>query len=105
MEKETPLTFERFVGFYNQYIEPRFQKLETNLSEFRGEFDSFRDEVNTRFDDIYKKLETLQQEYLVISEQLKRIEENQSIDRQAIAMLKEQIINLQKRVEALEAMA
>ena len=98
--REAPLTFGRFVDFYQQHIEPRFEKLD----KLEKEFTEFRQEVNTRFDDLYKKFEDLHTEYLVISHQLKRIEQKlDGIERQTIPLLKEQITNLQKRVEALEA--
>lgn len=50
---EVPLTLSRFVDFYERTIEPRFRVIiEEELREFRNE-------VNNRFDDLYKKFETL----------------------------------------------
>lgn len=49
-------------------------------------------------------METLHQEYVFICEHLRRLEEGQErIEKQTLLLIKEQIANLQKRVEVLEA--
>lgn len=68
-DNEKPLTFSRFVAFFYEVIEPRFQKIEGRLDGFEIRFDR----MDGQFDDLYKKFETLYQEYVVSNEQIRRL--------------------------------
>lgn len=56
---EKPITLSLLVSqlakFYNEILEPRFQRLEEKLEEHDRRFN----EIDRRFDDLYKKFETL----------------------------------------------
>lgn len=60
--------------FYDSMIDPQFKTLQQDMREFREEFNEFKDESLTRFDDLYKKFETLEQEYVLANHQLKRLD-------------------------------
>lgn len=102
---EKPVTVGLLVSqlakFYNEILDPRFQKIDEKLEEHDKRFD----EIDNRFDDLYKKFETLHQEYIVIVAQLKRLEGNlvtQEDLQNALADLKTKITALQEQVEELE---
>lgn len=57
-ENEKPLTLSQLTDFYNELIEPRFQKIENKIEKVEGKVDDLSDEVHAGFDDLYKKLAT-----------------------------------------------
>ena len=67
--KDEPLTFSRFVKFYEDFIEPRFNRIEKKLEDHDQKFE----QVDRRFEDLYGKFEMFTQEYVFANEQIKRI--------------------------------
>ncbi|KAB2841246.1 hypothetical protein F9K50_04330 [bacterium] len=79
---------ERQMEFYTSHVEPRFQKmLRIQLASFYDDYielrvddkistslQEFRNEMNMRFDDLYKKFEDLQQEYVFSNHHLRRLD-------------------------------
>ncbi len=69
--EEKPLTFSQLVQFYREIMCPEMeqvidQKLEARLRPLQ-------DEMLRGFDDLYKKFETLEQEYVFANVQIKRL--------------------------------
>ena len=64
--QEKPLTLSQLTQFYNRTIEPQFQRLEEDVQHLK-------EKVDQGFDDLYRKFEVLQQEYLMTNEQIKRL--------------------------------
>ena len=65
IKKESPLTLNRLVSFYEKAIKPQLDEIPL----LRKDLEVFRNEVNQRFDDLYRKYEKLEQEYVVIKHQ------------------------------------
>lgn len=95
----------KFLAFYHNLIEPNFKKIDAKLSEHDEKFK----DVLGHFDAMWKRLETLEQEYHAIVNGLRRIEE--SLDTSAmkrvaleieVKNLKEQVSKLQSKIETLE---
>lgn len=105
-DQEKPLTLNQLVQFYNEFIEPRFLRLEKQMEGLDDNFQSFRQENLSRFDDLYKKFEDLRQEYIVINAQLKRIdrfiEKNQQELKLQVDDLKEKVARLEQQIQILE---
>lgn len=59
----------QFVRFYNDLIEPRFQRVDERFDRIEVRLD----EHDCRFDDLYKKFEVLHQEYIISNEQIRRL--------------------------------
>ena len=111
--------------FYQEILEPRFEKqsqelrqhtaklilefrqeITQEISEFRQEFNDFKNETYSRFDDLYKKIEDLHQEYIVIREQLKRFDklfDDQARMRAELSQFRVQVQGLQNRIDEIEA--
>ena len=68
-QKEAPLTLAPFMEFYEKTIEPRLSHL------MDDRISVLKNKMNGHFDDLYKTFETLEQEYVVIKGQLKRIDQ------------------------------
>ena len=66
---EKPVTLSVLINFFDKIVEPRFIKL---MDE---RFLASESRMNQRFDDLYRKYERLEQEYVVISHQLKRCDQ------------------------------
>ena len=84
-------------------IDRRFDVLERSLAELRGE-------MLGHFDEIYRRLERLEQEYHAITQALRRIEAGVAGERaqreileRDLATLKSQVSALQSRIEEIEA--
>src|SRR5690242_15526422 len=90
------------VEFYDKLIEPRFDRLESEVREIKNEFKESRSETLGRFDDLYKKFEDLRQEYIFANEQMKRLAKSEEEFRKDLHLLKEKILLLQRQVEELE---
>ncbi|MEK6817063.1 MAG: hypothetical protein AABY09_05590 [Nanoarchaeota archaeon] len=95
----------KFLAFYHNLIEPNFKRIDAKLSEHDEKFK----DVLGHFDAMWKRLETLEQEYHAIVNGLRRIEE--SLDTSAmkrvaleieVKNLKEQVSKLQTKIETLE---
>lgn len=53
------------------------EEIDAQLSPLREEFTEFRNEVAQNFDGVYRRLETFEQEYLSMREQLKRTDDHE----------------------------
>ena len=69
--EEKPLTLSQLIHFYQKTVEPRLNKVEKDLRDFRIE-------TLSRFDDLYKKFEDLRQEYIVANNRSLTAEQGKS---------------------------
>jgi chromosome segregation ATPase len=83
-------------------IDDRFTGLDTRLTELRHE-------ILGHFDEVYRRLERLEQEYQAITQTLRRIEAGLADDRRRreilerdLAELKRHVAMLQSRIEEIE---
>ncbi len=102
-KKEGALTLSQLISFFNETIEPRFQKIEKKLEEHDNRFN----QIDQHLDGLYKKFEDLRQEYVFINAQFKRLElgedfVQESVFKTAVLDLKKQVASLQSKVEELE---
>jgi DNA repair exonuclease SbcCD ATPase subunit len=90
-------------------IDRRFTLLDGRLTAFHAEVGERFREVFSHFDEIYRRLERLEQEYYAISQQLRRIEAaltdesgRREILERDLATLKEHVGLLQVRIADIE---
>src|SRR5215468_4964704 len=86
----------RFLGQGFSTIDQRFDALE-------GKFDAFRAEVLGHFDEIYRRLERLEQEYQAITQTLRRIEGRLVDERTRREMLERDLATLRENIAVLAA--
>jgi len=84
-------------------IDSRFDRLETELRDFRSD-------VLGHFDELYRRLDRLEQEYYAITQALRRIEtlladeqRRREVIEESVADLKRQVAAIQARIAELEA--
>jgi chromosome segregation ATPase len=84
----------------------RFDELR---AEMLGHFDALRAEMLGHFDELYRRLERLEQEYVAITQALRRIEAALPDDRarrerleQDLASLRENVVVLRARIDDIE---
>jgi len=116
----SPSEYEQLVNFlgrkfteidrqFNQ-IAGRFDQVDRRFDEVDGQIAELRREMLGHFDEIYRRLERLEQEYQAIIQGLRRIEASLSdesgrreILARDLAELKQQVTALQSRIEDIEA--
>ncbi len=87
-KKPNTLTFSRFLQFYRDYIDPRFQLLQ----ELTGQHGKKFNQHDQQFDDLYKKFEDLNQEYIFANRQLKRLTTYMEIFQSAVFDINSKLI-------------
>ena len=93
-----------------QVVAGRFDAIDHRFDQVEGQIAEWRREMLGHFDEIYRRLERLEQEYYTITQGLRRIEatlsdENgrQSILTRDLDELKQQVAALQSRIAEIEA--
>jgi predicted nucleic acid-binding Zn-ribbon protein len=88
----------------------RFDQIDHRFDQVDGQIGDLRREMLGHFDEIYRRLERLEQEYHAITQGLRRIEASLSDEsgrREILARdldeLKQQVAALQSRIEDIEA--
>ncbi|HXV48180.1 MAG TPA: hypothetical protein VEB61_05210 [Candidatus Binatia bacterium] len=88
----------------------RFDAIDQRFDQVDGQIADLRREILGHFDEIYRRLERLEQEYYAITQGLRRIEASLSDEsgrREILARdlgeLKQQVAALQSRIEDIEA--
>ena len=84
-----------FLGRQFEAIDRRFDAVDERFREMRGE-------MLGHFDELYRRLERLEQEYQLIVHALRRIEGSQEDLERNVAELREQVALIQVRLDALE---
>ena len=92
------------------HIAGRFDQVDHRFDQIDGQIGELRREMLGHFDEIYRRLERLEQEYQAITQGLRRIEVSLSdesgrreILTHDLAELKQQVAALQSRIEEIEA--
>jgi chromosome segregation ATPase len=105
MVSMTPVEYEQLVEF----LGPRFTAIDRRFDGIDGQIAELRREMLGDFDEIYRRLERLEQEYHTITQALRRIEARladetgrREIFARDLAELKEQAAALQSRIEEVE---
>ena len=80
----------------------RLTAVDERIASFRAEMDERFREVSGHFDEIYRRLERLEQEYHVISEQLRRLETTLTGDTAGRASLERELAHLRERVNVIQ---
>jgi chromosome segregation ATPase len=106
-----------FLGERFATIDGRFDALRAEMlgrfdelhAEMLGRFDELRAEILGHFDELYRRLERLEQEYVAITQALRRIEAALLDDRarrerleQDLASLRENLAVLRARIDDIE---
>jgi uncharacterized membrane-anchored protein YhcB (DUF1043 family) len=101
----SPSEYEQLV----QFLGPRFETIERRFDAMDHRFDEFRAEILGHFDEIYRRLERLEQEYHAITQALRRIETlladergRREILERDLATLRENMAVLNAKIEDLE---
>jgi chromosome segregation ATPase len=102
----SPTEYEQLVEFLGR----QFTEIDQRFDHLDGQIAELRREMLGHFDEIYRRLERLEQEYHAITQSLRRIEARladesgrREILARDLADLKQQVSALQSRIEDLEA--
>jgi chromosome segregation ATPase len=84
-------------------IDRRFDTVERRFQGIDQRFDELRGEILGHFDEIYRRLERLEQEYQAITQTLRRIEALLADDRARREILERDLATLRENVAVLNA--
>ena len=97
---------------YQQLVEflgSQFTEIDRRFDEMGGQLAELRRDMLGHFDEIYRRLDRLEQEYHAITQALRRIEAGLADDlgrreilERALAELKQHVAGLQSRIEEIE---
>ena len=95
----------RFVGIDQRFvsIDQRFAAMDRRFDTLEAAHAAFRQEVLGHFDELYRRLDRLDQEYLAITQALRRIEGWQADEQARREMLERTVAELKERVALLQA--
>ena len=101
----SPSEYEQLI----QFLGPRFEAVDRRFEAIDRRFDELRAEILGHFDETYRRLERLEQEYQAITQTLRRIEARlvdeagrREILERDLAMLRENVAVLRARIDELE---
>lgn len=86
-----------------EVIDRRFDAMDRRFDALEGKFDAFRAEVLGHFDEIYRRLERLEQEYQAITQTLRRIEGRLVDERTRREILERDLATLRENIAVLTA--
>ena len=91
------------------FLGPQFNRIDRRFETIDGHLGELRRDVLGHFDELYRRLERLEQEYQAITQALRRIESaladelgRREILERDLAALKLQLTALQSRIEVIE---
>jgi uncharacterized membrane-anchored protein YhcB (DUF1043 family) len=84
-------------------IDRRFDTIDRRFDAIDRRFDEFRAEILGHFDEIYRRLERLEQEYQAITQALRRIEGRLVDERTRREMLERDLATLRDNIAVLTA--
>ena len=91
------------------FLGPQFARIDRRFETIEGQLGELRRDVLGHFDELYRRLERLEQENQAITQALRRIEATladelgrREILERGLAALKSQVAALQSRIEVLE---
>jgi uncharacterized membrane-anchored protein YhcB (DUF1043 family) len=101
----SPSEYEQLVHF----LGPRFEAIDRRFETMERKFDDFRAEMLGHFDELYRRLERLEQEYQAVTQALRRIEAlladergRREIVERDLAALRENLAVLRARIDEIE---
>jgi uncharacterized membrane-anchored protein YhcB (DUF1043 family) len=86
-----------------RFLDQRFEVIDRRVEALDRKFDEFRAEVLGHFDEIYRRLERLEQEYQAITQTLRRIEARLVDERTRREMLERDLATLRENIAVLNA--
>lgn len=86
-----------------QFLGPRFETIDRRFETIDRRFDELREWLLGHFDEIYRRLERLEQEYQAITQALRRIEARLGDERGRREMLERDLATLRENVAVLKA--
>jgi chaperonin cofactor prefoldin len=92
-----------FLGERFETIDRRFETIDRRFDAIDRRFDELRGEILGHFDEIYRRLERLEQEYQAITQTLRRIEALLADERTRREMLERDLATLRENVAVLNA--
>ena len=92
-----------FLGERFETIERRFEAIDRRFDAMDRRFDELRAEMLGHFDEIYRRLERLEQEYQAITQTLRRIEALLADERARREILERDLATLRENVAVLNA--
>ena len=108
----SPTEYQQLVEFLGRQfteIDQRFAEVRGDIIGLRGEIGDLRREILGHFDELYRRLDRLEQEYFAITQALRRIEARladegtrREILERDLAELKQHVGALQLRIDDLE---
>jgi chromosome segregation ATPase len=84
-------------------IDRRFDQIDQSLVMLRDEVAELRREMLGHFDELYRRLERLEQEYVAITQALRRIEAGLADERRRREIIERDLADLKRYVTALQA--
>jgi chromosome segregation ATPase len=102
----SPSEYQELVAFLGQRFEAidrRFEAVDRQFGELRQDVAGFRADVLRHFDELYRRLERLEQEYQAITHALRRIEAVLADERGRREILERDLATLRDNVAALTA--
>ena len=93
----------RFLGQRFSTIDQRFDAIDRRFDAIDRRFDELRAEILGHFDEIYRRLERLEQEYQAITQALRRIEGRLVDERTRREMLERDLATLRENIAVLTA--
>jgi chromosome segregation ATPase len=98
-----------FLGRQFAAVDQRFVAMDRRFDAIERQFTEFRQEMLGHFDEVYRRLERLEQEYYAITQALRRIEAGLADERgrreileRDLAELKQHVATLQSRIQDIE---
>ena len=108
----TPTEYQQLVEFLGQRfaeVDRRFTEMDGGVAGTRQDLADLRREMLGHFDEVYRRLERLEQEYQALTQTLRRIEagladegRRRAILERDLAELKRHVAVLQSRIEEIE---
>ncbi len=95
----SPSEYEQLV----QFLGARFESIDRRFETIDRRFDELRQEILGHFDEVYRRLERLEQEYQAITQALRRIEALLADERVRRELLERDLAALRENVAVLNA--
>jgi uncharacterized membrane-anchored protein YhcB (DUF1043 family) len=92
-----------FLGERFETVDRRFEAMDHRFDAMDRRFDEFRAEILGHFDELYRRLDRLEQEYVAITQALRRIEAALLDERAQRERLEQDLASLRENVAVLRA--
>jgi chromosome segregation ATPase len=102
----TPTEYQELIEFLGQRfgeIDRRFAQIDGRFTALEDQMADWRREMLGHFDEIYRRLDRLEQEYQAITQALRRIEAGLADDHRRREIIERDLAELKRYVAALQA--